>query len=128
MMEVVKGEVIKLLDVCIIYPISDSPWVSPVQCVPMKRGTTVMENEHHELIAIRKTTEWRMCVDYRKLNEVNRKDHFPLPFIDQILEKLAGNFFLLLFRWIFWLFANSNCRDGPRKNYFPCPYETFAYR
>ena len=58
MMEVVKGEVIKLLDASIIYLIFDSPWVSLVQCVPKKKGTTMMENEHHELINVRKTIRW----------------------------------------------------------------------
>ena len=93
MKEVVKAEVLKLLDADIIYPISDSQWVSPVQCVPKKGGTTVMENEQKELIAVRKTTGWRMCIDFRKLNEATRKDHFPLPFIDQMLEKLVGHSF-----------------------------------
>ena len=69
MKEVVKAEVLKLLDVDIIYPISDSQWVSPVQCVPKKGGTTIMENEQKELIAVRKTTGWRIRIDFRKLNE-----------------------------------------------------------
>ena len=50
MQEVVKKEVVKLLDAGIIYSISDSPWVSPVQVVPKKRGMTVVENEKSELI------------------------------------------------------------------------------
>ncbi|XP_027347990.1 uncharacterized protein LOC113859405 [Abrus precatorius] len=96
--EVVKKEVIKLLDVDIIFPISDSPWVSPVQVVPKKGRTTVMQNEQQELITIRKVTGWRMCIDYRKLNEATRKDHFPLPFIDQMLENCVHNLNLVLQR------------------------------
>ncbi|CAN6547278.1 unnamed protein product [Malus baccata var. baccata] len=90
MMEVVKNEVIKLLDCGVIYPISDSKWVSPVQCVPKKSGVTVVANADNELVPQRIQTGWRMCIDYRKLNAATRKDHFPLPFIDQMLERLAG--------------------------------------
>nr|GFA28662.1 reverse transcriptase domain-containing protein [Tanacetum cinerariifolium] len=84
-------EVEKLLDAGLIYPISDSPWVSPVHCVPKKGGFTVVKNEENELIPTRLVTGWRVCIDYRKLNEATRKDHFPLSFMDQMLERLAGN-------------------------------------
>nr|GEX18043.1 reverse transcriptase domain-containing protein [Tanacetum cinerariifolium] len=84
-------EVEKLLDARLIYPISDSPWVSPVHYVPKKGGFTVVANEENELIPTCLVTGWRVCIDYRKLNEGTRKDHFPLPFMDQMLERLAGN-------------------------------------
>ncbi|KAK1581298.1 hypothetical protein Q3G72_004756 [Acer saccharum] len=87
--EVVNEEVIKLLKVGIIYPISGSKWVSPVYVMPKKSGITVVANENNELIPTRKTTGWRVCIDYRKLNTVTKKDHFPLPFIDQMLERLV---------------------------------------
>ncbi|XP_075497315.1 uncharacterized protein LOC142534262 [Primulina tabacum] len=87
MQEVVKKEVIKLLDAGIIYPISDSRWVSPVQVVPKKGGITVVKNENNELIPTRTVTGWRVCIDYRKLNDATRKDPLPPPIYDQMLER-----------------------------------------
>ena len=91
--DVVKNEIVKLLDSGMIYPISDSPWVSPIHVVPKKGGMTVVLNDDNELIPSCTVTGWRVCIDYRKLNDATRKDHFPLPFIDQMLERLAGNEF-----------------------------------
>nr|GEY45265.1 reverse transcriptase domain-containing protein [Tanacetum cinerariifolium] len=71
--------------------VSDSPWVSPVHCVPKKGGMTVIKNDENELVPTRLVTGWRVFIDYRKLNEATRKDHFPLPFVDQMLERLAEN-------------------------------------
>jgi hypothetical protein len=93
MREVVKKEVLKLLKAGVIYPVSNSEWVSPVQVVPKKGGMNVIHNEKNELIPQRMVTGWRMCIDYRKLNKANRKDHFPLPFIDEMLERLANHSF-----------------------------------
>ncbi|CAN6711690.1 unnamed protein product [Malus baccata var. baccata] len=90
MMEVVKKEIIKLLGCGVIYPISDSRWVSPIQCVPKKSGVTVVENAENELVPMRIQTGWRVCIDYRKINATTRKDHFPLLFLYQMLERLAG--------------------------------------
>ena len=89
--EVVKKEIIKLLDAGVIYPISDSNWVSPVHVLPKKGGITVVKNDKDELIPTRTITGHRMCIDYRKLNAATRKDHFNLPFIDQMLERLANH-------------------------------------
>ena len=85
MQEVVKGEVLKLLQAGIIYPISDSLWVSLTKVVPKKSGITVIQNEKGEEVSTRLTSGWRVCIDYRRLNSVTRKDHFPLPFMDQVL-------------------------------------------
>ena len=90
MKEVVRKEVVKLLEARMIYPISDSQWVSPVQVVSKKSGMIVIKNEKNELIPTRTITGWRMCIDYKKLNKATRKDHFPLPFMDQMMERLAG--------------------------------------
>ena len=93
MKEVFKKEVMKLLDASMIYPISDSAWVSPIQVVPKKGGMIVICNDKNELIPTRTVIGWRMCIDYRKLNQATRKDHFSLPFMDQMLERLAGQAF-----------------------------------
>ena len=86
---VVRTEILKLLEAGIIYPIADSRWVSPVHCVPKKGGITVVPNDKNELIPQRIFTGYRMVIDYRKLNKATRKDHYPLPFIDQMLERLS---------------------------------------
>ena len=75
------------------FTLSDSLWVSPIHVVPKKSGITVIQNENNESVPMRTQTSWRVCIDYRKLNAATRKDHFPLPFIDQMLERLAGHEF-----------------------------------
>jgi hypothetical protein len=82
MQEVVRAEVIKLLDARIIYPISDSKWVSLIHVVPKQAGLTVVKNQDNELVPTCIQLGWRVCIDYHKLNTATRKDHFPLPFID----------------------------------------------
>ncbi|GJS51171.1 reverse transcriptase domain-containing protein [Tanacetum coccineum] len=126
--EVIKKEVIKLLDAGMIYPISDSPWVSPIHCVPKKGGITVVANEDNELIPTRLVTGWRVCIDYRKLNEATRKDHFPLPFMDQMLERLAGNEFYCFLDGFLGYFQIPIDPQDQEKTTFTCPYGTFAYR
>ncbi|GJY46113.1 reverse transcriptase domain-containing protein [Tanacetum coccineum] len=93
MQEVVKKEIVKLLDTGIIYLIVDSPWVSFIHCIPKKGGITVVTNENDELVLKRTVTGWQVCIDHRKLNEATAKDHFSLSFMDQMLERLAGNIY-----------------------------------
>ena len=75
--DIVKAELHKLLSAGFIYPISNSQWVSPLVIVSKKKG------------------KWRLCVDYTDLNKATKKDHFPLPFIDQVLDNLARKRYLL---------------------------------
>ena len=89
MKEVVRKEVLKWMNAGFIYAISNSPWVSPIHVVPKKCGFIVIKNEKNELIPTRTVTGWRVCIDYRKLNTATSKDHYPLPFIDQMMDKLA---------------------------------------
>ncbi|GJR95837.1 reverse transcriptase domain-containing protein [Tanacetum coccineum] len=126
--DVIKKEVEKLLDAGLIYPISDSPWVSPVHCVPKKGGITVVKNDDNDLIPTRLVTGWRVCIDYRKLNEATRKDHFPLPFMDQMLERLTGNQYYCFLDGFSGYFQIPIDPKDQEKTTFTCPYGTFAYR
>ena len=128
MQEVVHTEVLKLLQVDIIYPISDSPWVSPTQEVPKKSGVTTVQNEKGEDLPTRLTTDWRVCIDYRRLNEVTRKDHFPLPFIDQLLERISRHPFYCFFDAYFGYFQIEIDIEDQEKTTFTCPFGTYAYR
>ncbi|CAN6547132.1 unnamed protein product [Malus baccata var. baccata] len=128
MMEVVKKEIIKLLDCGVIYPISDSRWVSPVQVVPKKSGVTVVKNAEDELVPTRIQTGWRVCIDYRKLNNTTRKDHFPLPFIDQMLERLAGHSFYCFLDGYSGYNQIVIAPEDQEKTTFTCLFGTFAYR
>lgn len=108
--DIVKEELQKLLDAGLIYPISDSEWVSPLVLVPKKNG------------------KWRICVDYKELNKATKKYHFPLPFIDQVLDGLAGKFFSSFldgFKGYNQIQINPKDQD---KTTFTCPWGTFAYR
>lgn len=129
MKEAVKNEILKSLDAGIVYLISDSLWVSLVQCVPKKGGMVVMTNTRNELIPTHTVTGWRVCMDYRKTNKATRKDHFPLPFIDQMLDRLAEKEF-------FFFFLDGYSRynqimiapKDQEKHTFNFPYDTFAIR
>ncbi|GKC84963.1 reverse transcriptase domain-containing protein, partial [Tanacetum coccineum] len=126
--EVIKKEVKKLLDAGLIYPVSYSPWVSSVHCVPKKGEMTVVTNDENELIPTRLVMGWRVCIDYRKLNEATRKVHFPLPFMDQMLERLAGNQYYCFLDGFSGYFQIPIDPKDQEKTTFTCPYRTFAYR
>ncbi|CAH9104637.1 unnamed protein product, partial [Cuscuta europaea] len=128
MKEVVRAEVLKLLDYGIIFAISDSKYVSPVQVVPKKGGITTVLNEKNEFIPTRTITGWRMCIDYRKLNSGTRKDHFPLPFIDEMLERVAGHAYYCFLDGFSGFFQIAIAPEDQEKTTFTCPFGTFAYR
>nr|GEU69546.1 reverse transcriptase domain-containing protein [Tanacetum cinerariifolium] len=107
---------------------SDGPSVSLVYCVPKKGGFTVVENEENELIPTHLVTGWRVCIDYRKLNEATRKDPFPLHFMDRMLERLAGNQYYCFLNGFFGYFQIPIDPKDQEKTIFTCPYQTFAYR
>ncbi|RVW70085.1 Retrovirus-related Pol polyprotein from transposon 17.6 [Vitis vinifera] len=112
MQEVVRAEVLKLLQAGIIYPISDSTWVSPTQVVPKKSGITVVKGENGDEVSTRLTTGWRVCIDYRKLNarthtQLNSNEKGSLPFT----------------------FHGSKIDvEDQEKTTFTCPFGTYAYR
>ena len=126
-LEVVKKEVMKLLAAGIIYPISDSTWVSPVQVVPKKSGITVVRNQDNELVPTRVANSWRVCIDFRRLNQATRKDHFPLPFIDQVLERLAGKSHYCFLDGFSGYMQIHIAPEDQHKTTFTCPFGTFAY-
>ena len=128
MKEEVRKEVLKLLEAGLIYPISDSSWVSPVQVVPKKGGMTMVKNDRNELIPTRTVTGWRMCIDYRKLNEAMRKDHYLLPFMDQMLERLAGQSFYYFLDGYSGYNQIAVDPQDQEKIAFTCPFGVFVYR
>nr|GEU72473.1 reverse transcriptase domain-containing protein [Tanacetum cinerariifolium] len=108
-------------------PTQGIPWVSPVHYVPKKGGFPIVKNEENELIPTRLVTRWRVCIDYCKLNEVTRKDHFPLPFMDQMLERLARNEFYCFLNGFSGYIQIPIVTKDQENTTFMCPYRTFSY-
>nr|GEW30776.1 hypothetical protein [Tanacetum cinerariifolium] len=108
----------------------NSPWVSPIHVVSKKRGIIVVLNDNNELTVIpsRTVTGWHVCIDCRKLNEATRKDHFPLLFIDQMLERLSGNEYYCFLDGFLRFFQILIAPEDQEKITFTCPYGTFSYR
>ncbi|KAK4389868.1 Retrovirus-related Pol polyprotein from transposon.6 [Sesamum angolense] len=126
--EVVMKEILKLLDAGIIFPISGSAWLSPVHVVPKKMGITVVKNQSGELVPMRVQNGWRMCIDFRRLNLATCKDHFPLPFIDQMLERLAGKAYFCFLDGFSGYYQIAIAQEDQEKTTFTCPFSTFAFR
>jgi len=116
------------LDHDIIYPISDSERVSPIQVVPKKTDIAVIRNDKNELVPTRAQFGWRECIDYRKLNAAIRKDHFPLPLLDQMLETLAGHSFYYFLDGYFGYTHISIALEDQEQTTFTCPFGTYAFR
>ncbi|CAM8909052.1 unnamed protein product [Rhodiola kirilowii] len=126
--EVVFKEITKLRDAGIIYSVPDSEWVSPIHAVPKKGGLTVVQNAKGELVPTRTVNGWRMCIDYRKLNKATKKDHFLIPFIDQMLERLAGHDYFCFLDGYSGFYQIPILPNDQGKTTFTCPYGTFAFR
>jgi hypothetical protein len=121
--EVVKKEVLKILHAEIIYIMPHSEWVISVQVVPKKGG--MIENE---LIPQCTVTGWRMCIDYWKLNKATKKDHFLLPVIDEMLERLANHSFFCFLGGYSGYHQIPIHPDDQCKTPFTFPCGTYAYR
>ncbi|GJR83300.1 reverse transcriptase domain-containing protein [Tanacetum coccineum] len=104
------------------------PWVSHIHCVTKKGGIAVVTNENDELVPTRTVTGWQICIGYRKLNEATAKDHFPLPFMDQMLERLAGNKYFCFLDGFSGYFQISIDLMDQEKTTFTCPFGTYTYR
>ena len=102
--------------------------MSLVHVVPKKGGFTMIRNERNDLIPTRTMTGWRVCIDYRKLNTSTRKDHFPLPFIDQMLDRLVGHPYFYFLDGYSGYNQISIAPEDQEKTTFTCPYGTFAFR
>jgi hypothetical protein len=102
--------------------------VASIHVVPKKTRITLVKNKNDELIPTRISSGWRMCVDYRKLNLATCKDHFPVPFMDQMLERLAGkSFYCFLDGYSGYNQIIINPEDQ-EKTTFTCPFGTYAYK
>ena len=128
MQEVVRAEFLKLLQASIIYPISNMTWVSPTQVVPKQSRVTTILNEKVEEVPTRLTTGWRVCIDYRRLNEVTRKYHFPLPFMDQLLEIISRHPFYCFLDGYSGYFQIEIAAEDQENTTFTYPFGTYAYR
>ena len=124
MKEVVRKEILKLLEAGIIYPVADSQWVSPVHCVPKKGGITVVPNDKDELIPQRIVTCYRMVIDLRKLNKATRKDHYPLPFMEQMLERLSKHTHFCFLVGYSGFSQIPVSKEDQEKTTFTCPFGT----
>ena len=128
MKEVVRKEILKLLEAGIIYPVADSEWVSPIHCVPKKGGITVVPNDKDELIPQRIITGYRMVIDFYKLNKATKKDHYPIPLIDQMLERLSKHTHFCFLDGYSGFSQIPVSVEDQEKTTFTCPFVTFAYR
>ena len=88
----------------------------------------MIRNEKNELIPTRTVTEWRVCIDYRKLNITTKKDHFPLPFIDQMLDRLAGHPHFYFLDGYSRYNQISIALEDQKKTIFTCPFGNFSFR
>ena len=96
--------------------------------IPKKGGFTLIINEKNELIPTRTVIGWTVCIDYRKLNTTTRKDHYPLLFIDQMLDRLAEHPHYCFLNGYYGYNQIAIALEDQEKTTFTCPYGTFAFR
>ncbi|GJR00616.1 reverse transcriptase domain-containing protein [Tanacetum coccineum] len=126
-------EVLKSHKRAIAWKLSDIKGINPEFCtykILMEEDyePTVQHQRRDYIPTINVPQGLRVCIDYRKLNEATRKDHFPLPFMDQMLERLAGNQFYCFLDGFSGYFQIPIDPKDQEKTTFTCPYGTFAYR
>ena len=102
--------------------------MSLTQVVPKKSRVTTVCNEKGEEIRTRLTSDWRVCIDYRRLNEVTKKDHFPLPFMDQLLERISDHPFYCFLDGYSDYFQIEIAAEDQEKTTFTYPFGTYAYK
>ena len=88
----------------------------------------MVKNENNEFLPTKTVTGWRICIDYRRLNKVTRKDNFPLPFIDQMLDRLTGNEYFFFLDGYSGYSQIATALEDQEKTTFTCPYGTFTFR
>jgi hypothetical protein len=106
----------------------NSEWVSPIQVVLKKGGMIMVKNKKDELIPQRTVIGWWMCIDFLNLNKAMKKYHFPLPFIDEMLERLPKHSFFCFLDGYSGYHQISIHPNDQSKTSFTCPYGTYAYR
>ena len=89
---------------------------------------TVIQNEKRESIPTRLTMRWRVCINYQKLNAITRNDHFPLSFMDQVLEKVLGHPYYCFLDGYSGYFQIEIALEDQEKTTFTCPFGTYAYK
>ncbi|GJY32038.1 reverse transcriptase domain-containing protein [Tanacetum coccineum] len=116
-----KAALIKVLKShkrAIAWKLSDIKGIDPEFCTHK-----ILMEEDYEPDGSASKAGWRVCIDYRKLNEATRKDHFPLPFMDQMLERLAGNQYYCFLDGFLGYFQIPIDPKDQEKTTFTCPYD-----
>ena len=128
MQEVVKKQIMKWIDVGVVYPISNRHWISLVQCVTKKRDMTMVANAKNELVPYQLVTRCQVCMDYWKLNKWTLRDHFPMPFMDKMLDKLvAKSLYCFLDGYSGYNHILITFEDQ-ENTMFTCTKDTFAFK
>ena len=88
----------------------------------------MIRTENNAMLPSRPVIGWRICIDYRKLNKATRKHHFPLPFLDQMLDRLEGHEYYCFLDGYSGYNQITISPEDKEKTTFTCPYGMFAFR